>query len=83
MYAEETPTPCPEIKRMTRITAIFQLVVLIVSLYVAFKVYGATKSMWKAFGTWFGIGLVSFSIMIAYVGNEAKKHPCVMDGPTA
>lgn len=55
---------------------IFSIIRLVIPLYIALDVYGATTSKWRAFGAFLGLAIIISLIELVFVWMLMKMNPC-------
>jgi hypothetical protein len=71
--------PCPALDRFDTIMTIASVAGELSALYLTLRVYAATKSMWKSFGTFIGLSLVIGCIGLLYTAKTVRDNPCVQE----
>jgi len=69
-------TTCTPASILKASELVFAIIRLIVPLYVALDVYGATNCKWRAFGAFIGIAVLVSLVEIAFVWTMLKMYPC-------
>lgn len=82
MQSTQLSNPCPALDRFDTVMTIASVAGELGALYLTLRVYAATQSMWRSFGTFIGLSLVIGCLGLLYTAKTVRDNPCVRESLT-
>lgn len=79
MQTIQAKKPCPALERFDTVMTIASAAGELGALYLTLRVYAATESMWKSFGTFIGLSLIIGCLGLLYTTKTVRDNQCVWE----